>query len=73
MNLKYYDLYYTVLNNRDGKEIEDLDNINDYLYDDIGIANLSPGDDVILRWRKIGSHMTYFNLFVLYKWRRNGK
>ena len=46
MNISY-DLYYTVIENREGKEEENEDNNNDFLYDDISIPNYSRRYDVI--------------------------
>ena len=49
MNNIYYDLCYTVIKNRDDKEVvDDDDNTNDYLYDDVSISNYSTSDYKIL-------------------------
>ena len=72
MNINYFDLYYTVNKNRDGKEEEDeYDNVYDICPNHfVGMKNI---DDAIFRYRKMSSQINQFKLFILYKWRRNGK
>ena len=52
MNFKYYDFYYSVIKNRDGKEIVDEKNENDYInFNDI-VPNHYIGrknDNIMLR------------------------
>ena len=60
MNTNYYDLYYTVIKNRDQKEIDnDVDHKNDYInFNDFITPNHYVGikpRETMLRWRKIRS------------------
>ena len=72
MNIDYRNLYYTVIKNRDDKEILENkyeSNENDYfVFNDsinpdhfIGRKNI----DVKLRWRKLRSYINHFNKFLL--------
>ena len=74
MNNIYYDLYYAVNKNRDQKQKDDNDdNINDYMFDIISIPNISRRNGVILRERKMGTQITYFKLFMLYRKKRKNE
>ena len=69
MNIKYYDLYYTVTENRDKKivngELEKND--NDYInFDDIVILN-HKRRETILKEINLRSHKNHFKYFLLYK------
>ena len=67
---KYYDLYYTVIRNRDDKEIVNdkyEDNDNDYInFDDIVIPNHKPRE-TILKYRNFISQINHFKYFLLFK------
>ena len=68
MNINYYDLYYTVIKNRNEKEVEnynfedrenDLKSFNDFI-----TPNHNTGGkiiDVILKKRKMRSQINHFN------------
>ena len=67
MNIKYYDLYYNVIKNRDDKEIEDdkYEKIEtEYkIYNDFITPNRYVGnkkDNVLLKERKLRSHINHF-------------
>ena len=73
-NNNYYDLYYTVIRNRDGKELvddkyekieTDYNNFNDFItpnhYVGIKIDNSLSG------WKNSRSHLNHFRSFLLYK------
>ena len=48
MNIKYYDLYYTVIKNRDEKEIVNNQYENDYInFDDFIIPNHKSRDRIL--------------------------
>ena len=66
MTIIYYDLYYTVIKNRDEKEIVDNQYENDYNnFNDI-VPNHKP-HETTLRERKLRSQKNHFKLFILYK------
>ena len=70
MNINYYDLYYTVIKNRNEKEILDDQSENDYINCNDNFPNHYIGrknDNVMLRQRKVRSHITHFKYFLLYK------
>ena len=70
MNNIYYDLYYTVIKNRDDKGIVNDKNENDYFkFNDI-IPNHYVGikpRETTLKYRKFRSHIYQFNKLFLYK------
>ena len=48
MNINYYDLFYTVIRNRDDKEILDNQYENDYNnFDDFNIPNHKPRETIL--------------------------
>ena len=48
MNINYYDLYYTVIRNRDDKEILDNQYENDFInFDDFIIPNHKPRETIL--------------------------
>ena len=48
MNIVYYDLYYTVIKNRDEKEIVDNQYENDYIsFIDVIISNRKPRETIL--------------------------
>ena len=48
MNINYYDLYYTVIKNRDDKEIVNDEHEIDYInFDDIVILNNKPCEIIL--------------------------
>ena len=72
MDIRYYDLYYTVIKNRDDKEIvnDKYGNIeNDYINcKDIITPNhyvRIKNNNEIIRYRKLRSQINYFNKFLL--------
>ena len=76
MNNIYYDLYYTVIKNRDEKEIVDNKYENDYIDFNDFIPNHYVGrknNKETLKSRKLRSSINHFNKFLLYKKRRKNE
>ena len=70
MNKNYYDLYYTVIKNRDDKGIVNDKNENDYFKLNDIIPNHYVGikpRETTLKYRKLRSHIYHFNKLFLYK------
>ena len=70
MNIIFYDLYYTVIKNRDKKEIVNDQYENHYIiFNDI-VPNHYPErviDNIILKKKIFRSQIIHFNKFILYK------
>ena len=70
MNNNYYDLYYTVIKNRDDRGIVNDKNENDYFkFNDI-IPNHYVGNkprETTLKYRKMRSQINHFNKLFLYE------
>ena len=70
MNTKHYDLFYTVIKNRDAKEIVNDEYENDYF----NFIDLLPNQyfgvkprETILKKKKMRSHLNHFKFFLLYQ------
>ena len=73
MNINYFALYYTLIKNRNEKEIVDNQYENDYfIFDDVNIpihnVAIKPRE-TILKYRNLKSWINLFNKFLLYKQR----
>ena len=76
MNNNYYDLYYTVIKNRDDKGIVNDKNENDYFKFNEIILNHYVGikpRETTLKYRKLRSHINHFNKLFLYNQRRKNE
>ena len=74
MNNKYFDLYYTVIKNRDDNEVVDdkYENYENEFITPNHYVGIKPRETK-LRSRKLRSHMNHFNKLVLYKKRRKNE
>ena len=70
MNINYYDLYYTVIKNRDDRGIVNDKNENDYFKVNDIIPNHYVGNkprETTLKYRKLRSQINHFNKLFLYE------
>ena len=75
MNIKYHDLYYTIIKTRDGnKDIDNQYENDDFDYIDINdfikpnhYVRIKKNNEILRWWRKLRSELNHFNKFFLYK------
>ena len=74
MDIKFYDLSFSVIKSRDAKEIVNHDHENNedeyFIYNDYFVPNVFLGgkiDDVLLKLRKLTFQINNFNFFLLRK------